>query len=560
MKFYNHHKWIFRIILFCSVFAACSKSMSKRLDLAEEMVETRPDSAAMLLERIDYFYLDEEQKARYALTKAIADVNNSHTLVTDTMLPQAIDYFGRTGDSLRLLKSQLVYVKYLSERNMPDSATRLLDRMLSRIPADSVDRRYQLTAMRATFRIQQEDFPGVIEDAEWLMFHTSFMHTKLWAAQIKMYAIHRQGRKRAAVEWGDSVIASELQHIADKGRWIDFMGDYAELLDEAGESAKAIAVIEQLLRGNPQFSSDEKFGYFASLAKFHINAGNAGRSQLYLDSINSLESEVSSVSRFGEFRSYLEALRAVIDYKQTGHLSLLPDNMLAKEHVRQRRMNDDAVSEMNRLSAWKMQLTLEKKNMTILLLSISLGLVILAFLLVWMLRRRKVKLTEAQERIETLDTMLRQVNRASAVGKDSDRNSMLKEMVLRQMGILKTFASSPTTQNQEVLRKISAIGREAEGTENLVDWQNLYSMVDELYGGFHTALLRAFPDTFSEKEVQIICLLRADFSTKEISVLTRQSSATIYVRKSAIRKKLGTPEGGDFMAQIDAKIGAAQSV
>lgn len=93
-----------------------------------------------------------------------------------------------------------------------------------------------------------------------------------------------------------------------------------------------------------------------------------------------------------------------------------------------------------------------------------------------------------------------------------------------------------------------------------MDWEHLYASVDELYDWFHGRLLGTYPDTFSEKEIQIICLLRADFSTKEIGVLTEQSSATIYVRKSAIRKKLHTPESGDFIAQLEARFKEGQNI
>ena len=40
----------------------------------------------------------------------------------------------------------------------------------------------------------------------------------------------------------------------------------------------------------------------------------------------------------------------------------------------------------------------------------------------------------------------------------------------------------------------------------------------------------------------------AGFSTKEISVITSQTTATIYVRKSSVRKKLGVPEKEDIVA------------
>ena len=50
------------------------------------------------------------------------------------------------------------------------------------------------------------------------------------------------------------------------------------------------------------------------------------------------------------------------------------------------------------------------------------------------------------------------------------------------------------------------------------------------------------------KEEQIIVLMVAGFSTKEISVITGQTTSTIYVRKTSIRKKLGVPEKEDIVA------------
>lgn len=88
----------------------------------------------------------------------------------------------------------------------------------------------------------------------------------------------------------------------------------------------------------------------------------------------------------------------------------------------------------------------------------------------------------------------------------------------------------------------------------MVDWTEFYRMIDTLYDGFHAKLIKKYPDTFNDKEQQIIVLLKAGFSTKEIGVLTEQSSATIYTRKSVIRKKLGTSENGDFIAQLEAQI------
>lgn len=125
-----------------------------------------------------------------------------------------------------------------------------------------------------------------------------------------------------------------------------------------------------------------------------------------------------------------------------------------------------------------------------------------------------------------------------------DKSETVRRLILRQLGILKKFAGAPTAQNQDALRKIS----ETSDGSGLVDWQSLYSMIDELYGGFHSKVVAGYPGLFNEKELQIIMLMKAGFSTKEICVLSEQSANTVYVRKSSIRKKLATPPTADFMA------------
>ena len=125
---------------------------------------------------------------------------------------------------------------------------------------------------------------------------------------------------------------------------------------------------------------------------------------------------------------------------------------------------------------------------------------------------------------------------------------------MQQLGIIRTFAESPTAQNQEALRKISNIGNSDTPLDTLVKWDDLYPVIDELYENFHDNLLKRYPQLFSQREVQIICLIRAGFSTKEIGVLIQQSSNSIYVSKTAIRKKLGVQPKEDFMEALTSSL------
>ena len=101
-----------------------------------------------------------------------------------------------------------------------------------------------------------------------------------------------------------------------------------------------------------------------------------------------------------------------------------------------------------------------------------------------------------------------------------------------------------------MLRKLSSVENGKDGS--LVNWENVYGIVDNLYNGFYSGLHKRHGSVLTDREEQIIALMVAGFSTKEIGVLTEQSSATIYTRKSVIRKKLGAPENGDIVAGVEA--------
>ena len=109
-------------------------------------------------------------------------------------------------------------------------------------------------------------------------------------------------------------------------------------------------------------------------------------------------------------------------------------------------------------------------------------------------------------------------------------------------------AETPTEQNREMLRKLSSIESDTGGA--LVNWRNVYEIIDNLYSGFYTRLHERYGDVLSDKEEQIIVLMLAGFSTKEISVITSQTMATIYTRKSTIRRKLSVPEKEDIVGFI----------
>ena len=194
----------------------------------------------------------------------------------------------------------------------------------------------------------------------------------------------------------------------------------------------------------------------------------------------------------------------------------------------------------------------------IMLFFVTLGGILL---FVYLYRRRQRLLLEKEEEIETLRNMLASAdkpddrfrnNRSSEseirTGASQPADVNVRKLMLQQLGVIKTIAGTPTEANQQLLARLMALNEETANA--LIDWPSIYQTIDLVYDGFYTRLRDKYKDVLNEKELQLCCLLKADFSTKEINMLTRQSLQTIYQRKTQVRQKLNLAEAEDITTAI----------
>ena len=201
-----------------------------------------------------------------------------------------------------------------------------------------------------------------------------------------------------------------------------------------------------------------------------------------------------------------------------------------------RQERDDALENAYDLSRSNYELTIRHQHLWLFIILIMLVGVIIVTIIFFVAHRRRQKLIEAEERIEALE----QLAMAATKPSPDDKQALLKKTLLLQIDIIRAFAEAPTAHNQEALKKISNAG-------------NSDSETDEPYDNFHANLLNDYPGVLSEREIQILCLLRAGFSTKEIGVLIQQTSNSVYVSKTSIRKKLGLLPKEDFIAFLTTR-------
>lgn len=188
---------------------------------------------------------------------------------------------------------------------------------------------------------------------------------------------------------------------------------------------------------------------------------------------------------------------------------------------------------------------------SLLILSVC-ALLLIATIAYLYIRRRKQQWIASEEKIEALELIIKQA-RSNTSEEPAPDGAFFRRILLKQLGMIRLIASTPTSANQDLLRQFNQIGRDTDATGHLLIWEELYPIIDTSYDSFHTRLMANYGNLLNEKEIQLCCLLRAGFTTKEINVVTGQSVSTIYHRKIDIRRKLDLEDTGalsDFLGNL----------
>lgn len=169
--------------------------------------------------------------------------------------------------------------------------------------------------------------------------------------------------------------------------------------------------------------------------------------------------------------------------------------------------------------------------------------------------QQKEELSEAGWMLESLQQLLREATTTAQTDPNNQPlqpdNTFFRKVLLQQLGFIRLVATSPTQQNKELLQQMARIANDDVPSETLLIWSDLYPIIDAAFDNFYTRLTALADGRLTEKETQLCCLLRAGFSTKEISVVTQQSVRTIYQRKTNIRHALGMDKKDDIVGHIN---------
>lgn len=540
-------------VLLC--FASCRQTDDGHLlHLADEQVQMSVDSVYSLLSKIEEpSRLSEEDKLLYGWLWAYVHYSWNSSMVEDTLVLRAADQYIARQDTGRMLLSYLLKAKYYHWAKEREHSVALLDTGVEAA----------LALCDTTMAVDMLDLQATEYTYTWKDYRRTVASLKralalkesagiCFSLGIAMGLLHHD----SASFYFERSVQLAFQE-GDTNKTVHYLRNYAQLQAYIGtEYGGAIDCIRRMEQLAPD-TSQLMMGYMVRTEAF-LKVGELDSAQLYLNIGKKIAAEDQ---KYPTSENMISHYQSMIDYSRHRTFDILNimryndsvGNALfeLKSTIRRKDESKESLSKTN------LMLTIERQQAQLTLLFSLLALVLVGGGAYLSIRNRRNRLIEAEERIETLKRLLADATKDSGQDTDGEDSAtevedgvFFRKILLQQLGIIRLVATQPTSQNQEMLRRISGITNGQLPVESLLVWEDLYPVIDRVYDYFYTNMYQRFGSLLIDKEQQLCCLLCAEFSTKEISVVTQQSIPTIYQRKTNIRKKLGVGEKEDIVEFI----------
>ena len=507
---------------------------------AEELMYPAPDSALHILQGMTP-PADELNRATWALllTQAKYKCNVEQT---DSLLNIAHNYFMKGENTQR--KALTLFCKaglYEEQENIESATYSYLDAVKVSDEINDYRLRHLINVRLALLYVRRNLYDYAIEYCEKanqyaLLSRDSFYITNSYNNLGRVYSAKKEYEK--AISFYDKAI--ELGKAYDETKALNFaLQEKAGIYILQNKFNEALSLMKMIKPSNMSFASFQILGHLYSKVNQKDSAYYYLNKAIQANDIYVQRSAYQVLFNLSKKQKDYEknAEYSVKLWKINDSINKIDRNKALiemQEKYNEQRVRDELTTQM---------LLQKQRTWTI----IGIGVLVLLFVAYRIRLRNKERITrlaEAEDRIDTLSRMLEEAQKATS--EEEKDQAFFKRILLQQLGVIRLVANTPTAQNQALLRQLAEIGNDEAPAEELIVWSDLYPIIDRLFDNFHARLMQRFGSVLTDKEVQTCCLVCAGFSTKEIAVITRQAIASVYVRKTSARQKMGAPDGADI--------------
>lgn len=540
------------IISICALWyilflASCTQSeqVAELLLQADSIIYTHPDSVENILNKISDIQLSDRQSADYWRLRTNTHILKRKSTVEDSMIISALNYYKKHNMQKELKDSYKLVLNHLAWKD--DSANYRLyieeAKQLAEQQNDSLFY-YHINRLVANNFYNKKNY----ESAYRYYVKASQYNTSDPSIFYKAALANSQIKNSDSIDYWMQKAINLAKQQKDTAAVFHYYRNYADIQMGAKEYDKALTNIRNMETYNTYPFSAAPF----MTALIFFQQHKLDSAQYYLNKMSAQNLGPDDKRSFLLTKKGFSVFQNIISYARGGSFDLqsigqYTDSLNMDREIRMKKFEEQVLAKQQ-LSEQNQELIINKQRIQMLLLSILLLLLIVAVIIYLYIKKKKDKLYRMEEKMESLQELLADVSDDLKYSREN--SSYFKKVLLQQLGLIRLTASNPTNQNQEMLQHIAKITNDEIPVDSLIVWDDLYALIDSLYDNFYTKMQKSYENVLTEKEMQLCCLLCADFTTKEINVITQQSIRTIYQRKTTIREKLNMQQAEDIIEFI----------
>lgn len=537
--------YMFLAATFCLV--ACNNPSNRKvIDEAFKLVYIQPDSAVWLLEnKIIPSSLNDSDKADYWYLLTLSHLQVKRSTINDSLIAYSVQYY-KDHNRYYLLYYACRFAHWQA-RDEEKKESFLRDAVAEAERSGDKGKMASAYDMEVDYYYEKRDYQKVIDACHKL---------EAVAPERRAGALYMLGLNYLRMGCEDSSLyymsqAAEIGYEMKMPGAAHYLRNYVDALAEVNPG-KALETYRLLRQRYPEKQySNTALGVWMAL-------GQKDSVEYYLSVMEN--GQMIDPNPWYITRNVMTKARRA--YWQTrdgssfeiGELAQFVDST-SEAAIQLVRDEKERAFMQNKLLQDNQRIESKRQQMLIILFALLFVFAVVGSITFFYIRNRREKLLAAEEALETLQKLLQEVTAANKKNKEETTtvpdSHFFRKVLLQQLGIIRLVATSPLQQNKELLQQMANIANDKTPTESLLVWEDLYPIIDAVYNNFYTRLRALSAGRLSEKELQLCCLLRAGFSTKEISVVTQQSVRTIYQRKTNIRHALEMNEKDDIVAFIE---------
>lgn len=546
-------KWIKNMILvmFCGLFASCVKWGSKENNnfilQASLLLETKPDSALMLLDSVNAALFNDKQKAEYILLKVQARDNAGLDLSTDIEIFQVREFFikrnnfnkaalacfysGKVVDDSDNFTLKMNYYREAFEFAKNTNNEPLLSKILYNMGYVDFERHwyyYAITEYKQALKIVQD-----MENRQREEIYSLIAIGNSFIAEHEIdSARYYYGMALYEAQELDDADIQETVYNNMMETYIEF-----DLFDAAkcvGRQALSIATAD--------IKKADIYKNFALL--FHkINVPDSARYYIAM-----AEPVIANIDDFYELATFYH-LYYQIEKEAGNYLKALEYFELYFEYSLKLTISNDKQKLLNIQKKYydaEKEIKYDKKIIRFWKIegvTFSVLFVFMVFFIIMI--QMNIKQRFALKRTEKQAKILHELY------------SKLKNNIVKEIGIFKKIAfllPSINANTWKLKNDEYKLIKKIRDTIKSFDAQKFTDFADGLYPGFTDRLKQICP-LLDDREINICCLILFDFSNKELDLIINErlkgSLNTIQNWKSSIRRKLNIPAYGNIKSYLE---------